>query len=101
MRKLTFLYVALAVAPLLAQFETAEVLGTIRDAQGRVISGATVTLKNQATGIEGKTTTDTGGNYDFTRAQVGTYSVSVEATASRKLSPQTSRWTWMRASASI
>ncbi len=79
MRKLTFLYVALAVAPLLAQFETAEVLGMIRDAQGRAVSGATVTLSNQATGIQSKTTTDTGGNYDFTRAQVGTYSVSAES----------------------
>ncbi len=69
----------MAVAPLWAQFETAEVLGMVRDAQGRAVSGATVTLSNQATGIQSKTTTDTGGNYDFTRAPVGTYSVSAEA----------------------
>jgi hypothetical protein len=55
----------LAVTPMLAQFETSEVLGTVRDASQKAITNATVTLTNQDTGIAAKTNTDDGGNYDF------------------------------------
>ena len=66
-------------APLLfAQFETSEVLGTVRDATGGVVSKATVTLTNQGTGIETKTTTDDTGDYDFLNVQVGLYNLRVE-----------------------
>ena len=34
-----------------AQFDTATVLGTVRDSTGAVVPGATVTLKNVGTGI--------------------------------------------------
>lgn len=39
------------VAPLLAQFDTATVLGTVRDASGSVLTGTDITLTNQGTGI--------------------------------------------------
>src|SRR5262249_38680423 len=42
------------------------------------VSKASVTLTNQDTGIEAKTTTDDGGNYDFFNVKIGRYSVSVE-----------------------
>jgi hypothetical protein len=75
-------YTALVVflfAPLgFAQFETSEVLGTVRDAAQAVVSGASVTLKNQDTGIEAKTSTDDKGNYDFFNVKVGRYTVTVE-----------------------
>ena len=48
------LCVAVMTPPALAQFDTAEVLGTIRDASGSVVSKATVTLLNQETGIQAK-----------------------------------------------
>jgi hypothetical protein len=38
------------------QFESAEVLGTVRDASGAIISGATVTLTNLETGIQSQAT---------------------------------------------
>ncbi len=38
-----------------AQFETAEVLGTVRDSSGAAVAKATVTLLNQGTGIALKT----------------------------------------------
>ncbi len=72
--------------PLLAQFDTAEVLGTVRDASSRSVPKATVMLTNQSTGIAAKTITDESGNYDFFNVKVGRYSVSVEATGFSKVS---------------
>lgn len=66
-------------SPARSQFETAEVLGTVRDGTGAVIVGAAVTLTNQATGIEAKTTTDGNGNYNFFNVRVGRYTLTVEA----------------------
>ena len=48
-----------------SQFETSEVLGTVRDTSQMVASKATVTLVNQDTGVQAKTTTDDNGNYNF------------------------------------
>jgi hypothetical protein len=67
-----------------AQFETSEVLGTVRDPSQAPISKATVTLTSQDTGIEAKTTTDDNGNYDFFNVKVGTYTVTVEGTGFSK-----------------
>jgi Carboxypeptidase regulatory-like domain len=54
-----FLVLAMGWAPeLFAQFETAEVLGTVRDASNAPVPEATVTLTNQQTGIESKMTTN-------------------------------------------
>jgi len=71
---------------LLAQFDTAEVLGTVKDPGGNAIPKANVTLLNQGTSIESKTTTDETGNYDFFNVKVGRYTVTVEATGFSKAS---------------
>ncbi|MGA3020253.1 MAG: TonB-dependent receptor, partial [Bryobacteraceae bacterium] len=63
---------------LFAQFQTAEVLGTVRDPSGAAVPKATVTLTNQDTGIKVQTSTDDNGNYDFFNVQVGRYAVAVE-----------------------
>jgi hypothetical protein len=73
-------------ASLLAQFESGEVLGTVRDATGSVVPKATVTLTNQDTGIAAKAATDDNGNYDFFNVKVGRYTVTVEATGFSKVS---------------
>ena len=44
-----------------AQFETAVVLGTVRDASQSMISGANVSLSNLDTGITAKAATDANG----------------------------------------
>jgi hypothetical protein len=62
-----------------AQFETAEVLGTITDKSGGAVTKATVTLLNQGTGSQVKAETDANGNYDFANVQVGDYTVTAEA----------------------
>ncbi len=61
-----------------AQFDTATVVGTIRDANGAVVPNASVKLKNTATGIEASSTTDNEGNYQFNNVKIGSYQVSAE-----------------------
>src|SRR5260370_32347628 len=78
--KLGLFAICLLLTPtLFAQFETSEVLGTVQDPSGAPVPSATVTLSNQDTGIEMKTTTDANGNYDFFNVKVGRYTVAVEA----------------------
>ncbi|MGB9610684.1 MAG: carboxypeptidase regulatory-like domain-containing protein, partial [Bryobacteraceae bacterium] len=69
----------LLAAPAAAQFETSEVLGTVRDPSGAVMTGVTVTLINQETGVQAKTVTDASGNYSFFNVRVGRYTVTAEA----------------------
>jgi hypothetical protein len=78
--------ILLGAAALLAQFETAEVLGTVRDASGPVLPKASVTLTNQDTSIVLKTTTDANGNYDFFDVKVGRYTIAVEAAGFSRMS---------------
>src|SRR5262245_45798045 len=61
-----------------AQFETATVLGTVRDQNRAVLRGATVTLKNIATGITSTTLTDENGDFLFTSVKIGNYRVTAE-----------------------
>lgn len=76
---LAILLLCLTAPLLLAQFDTAEVLGTVRDHTGAVVPRADVTLLNQDTGIRVKGTTDENGNYNFFNVKVGKYSITVEA----------------------
>jgi hypothetical protein len=78
-RYVASLFFFLGFAPCFAQFETAEVLGTIRDPHGAVVAKATVTLTNQETGIQAKVTSDDAGNYLFSQVKVGKYTVTAEA----------------------
>jgi hypothetical protein len=64
--------------PAMAQFDTATVLGTIVDASGAAVPGASITLKNVDTGITATIVTDSQGAYQFLNVRVGTYSVRAE-----------------------
>lgn len=78
-RTLLTLFVVLGVcAPALAQFDTASVVGTVRDNSGAVVGDATVTLTNVETGVSLTKTTDAQGNYEFFTVRVGTYVVTAE-----------------------
>ena len=72
------LTIVLAALPVQAQFETAAVLGTVRDQAGAVLAGARVTLRNTATGITATTTTDGNGDYSFPSVKIGVYRVTAE-----------------------
>jgi hypothetical protein len=69
----------MAAATARAQFDTAVVLGTVRDPNGAILSKATVTLKNIATGITATSQTDEDGNYQFFNVKIGAYQVAAEA----------------------
>jgi hypothetical protein len=69
----------LLATPTLAQFDTAEVLGTIRDHSGAIVPGAAVTLLNVNTGLEAKTSADQSGNYTFSDVRIGVYRLTAEA----------------------
>ncbi len=62
-----------------AQFDSAEVLGAVKDPSGAVVPGATVMLTNPAKGITVTRQADESGNYDFTNVQPGEYTVTVQA----------------------
>jgi hypothetical protein len=54
-------------------------VGTVTDASGAIVPGATVTLTNTGTNVSQTTQTTSGGDYVFDLLQVGTYLVKVEA----------------------
>ena len=69
----------LSTALIHAQFDTAEVLGSIKDPSGASISGATVVLTDLARGIKVSHQTDSSGNYEFANVRAGEYTLNVQA----------------------
>src|SRR5229473_7948128 len=61
-----------------AQTGTSSITGTVRDATGAVVPGATVTAKNEATGVESTQTTNDSGLFAFASLPVGRYTITVE-----------------------
>ena len=77
-RTLLALMMLAVASPAWAQFDTASVVGTVRDSSGAVISGATVTLTNTATGVSAVKTSNANGLYEFMTVRPGTYVVTGE-----------------------
>ncbi len=61
-----------------AQFETASVLGFVRDSSDAVIANCKVTLTDVATGVAKTVSSDSQGQYQFTDVQIGNYRISAE-----------------------
>src|SRR5437762_12809857 len=61
-----------------AQFDTASVVGTVKDASGATVPDAKVTLTNTETGVSIVRTTGNDGNYEFSTIRPGLYIVSAE-----------------------
>lgn len=86
-RRLTAIWVAIGLALFLSlsakvtlgQAVTGSLLGTVVDSTGAAIPNASVTLTNEGTNAENKTTTGPQGYYTFPDLSVGTYSVTVTA----------------------
>ncbi|HKY30852.1 MAG TPA: carboxypeptidase regulatory-like domain-containing protein [Pyrinomonadaceae bacterium] len=70
---MTFLF----SVPVMAQATTGTIKGTVVDPNGAVIAGASVTVKNEATGVEEVTTTSGEGNFTVPNLLPGKYTVTV------------------------
>jgi len=69
----------LSAIAVMAQATTGSLRGTVTDANGGVVSGASVTVKSQATGGSTTATTSSEGTFDAPFLQPGEYTVTVEA----------------------
>jgi len=69
----------LVLAPVYGQRDMGTILGTVRDASGAVIPGATVTISEDATGLEYSVSTNESGNFIRPLLKPGSYTVAVEA----------------------
>ena len=71
--------VTLAPVAVHAQFETASVLGYVRDGSGATIPGATVTLTDEQTKAIVTAKTNGQGAYEFTDVKIGQYLITAQA----------------------
>jgi carboxypeptidase family protein/TonB-dependent receptor-like protein len=79
-------FLGIVAAPLCAQEGTSTLRGTVVDQNGAVTPGVTVSLANQATGLNRRTvTTNSNGDYVFTSLIPGAYRVTVEAQGFKKV----------------
>ena len=65
-----------SAASLRAQVDTGSILGTVSDASGASVHGATVTLTNEGTNASLATTTGSDGTYKFTPVRIGGYKLT-------------------------
>jgi hypothetical protein len=70
--------VVTTAAPVFAQFETATVVGTVRDSSGAVVPEAKVTLTNTQTGVSAERQSDVNGNFEFFTVRIGSYVITAE-----------------------
>src|SRR4051794_6289114 len=86
MKQRCFLALLLAVAcvALYAQSDLGSITGYVKDATGSTVPNAAVTVKNEATGVERRVTTNDAGLFVVTNIPAGFYSVTVEAKGFKK-----------------
>src|SRR6185312_8531755 len=73
------LLLALSTASAFAQFDTAAVLGAVRDPSGAAVANAAITLRNVNTAVTATTRTNAAGEYEFLTVKFGDYKVTAEA----------------------
>ena len=77
-------FITAGATPALAQFDRGTISGTIKDAQGGVVPGVTVTVTSTATQQSRDTVTDGSGFYTFPNLQAGRYDLSAELQGFKK-----------------
>jgi hypothetical protein len=68
----------------LAQFDSGQIAGFVRDPSQSVIPGASITVTNEGNGQKHRTITNSSGYYVVPNLFVGSYSVEVETTGFKK-----------------
>ncbi len=71
--------VVFGALPMLAQFDTGTITGTVTDTTGAVIAHAAITVTNVGTGIQKSYVTDQNGNFVASSLPYGTYVVATHA----------------------
>jgi hypothetical protein len=79
-----FVSLFLIAGQVYGQGTTSRVTGTVGDATGAVVPGATVILTNEANNVSFTTETSSGGAYAFDLIPAGVYKVSVEKSGFKK-----------------
>src|SRR5262245_29675789 len=79
-----FACLVLAAAPAAAQFDRGQISGSVKDTQGAVVPGATVTATNRQTQLSWNTVTDGTGFYTFANLPAGRYNVTTELQGFKK-----------------
>jgi Carboxypeptidase regulatory-like domain/TonB dependent receptor-like, beta-barrel len=77
---LLVIFVLLSTAMLVGQTFRGTILGSVSDPSGAFVAGATVKVRNEATGLERTTTTSANGTYSVPELPIGKYSVTVTQT---------------------
>ncbi len=62
-----------------AQYDTASLVGTIRDSSGAAVPNVTVTITNDATGVTSAVKTNGSGDYEVPSLRAGVYTISANA----------------------
>jgi hypothetical protein len=75
-----------SATPAVAQFDRGTISGTIKDEQGGVMPGVTVTAVNQQTQRSQNTVSDGSGFYTFPNLLPGQYDIAVELQGFKKAS---------------
>src|ERR1041385_4528247 len=81
---LLFGLIALASLTAMGQVLTGNIKGVISDPNGAAVTGASITVKSQATGAETKATTDNSGSFVVTNLTPGKYTVTIETAGFKK-----------------
>jgi len=79
-RHLLVVFVLLSTAMLVGQTFRGTILGSVTDPSGAFVAGATVKVRNEATGLERTATTSANGSYSMSELPIGKYSVTVTQT---------------------
>ena len=69
--------VLISSATVVAQTFRGTILGTVTDASGAVVSGASVKVHNVNTGLDRATQTSADGSYSVAELPIGTYTVTI------------------------
>ncbi len=78
--RLLVVFVLVSAAMLAGQTFRGTILGSVTDPSGAFVAGATVKVRNLATGLERTTTTSADGSYSVPELPIGAYSVTITQT---------------------
>src|SRR5579863_7758345 len=76
----TFLALLCSAACIYGQNITGSIVGSVTDSSGSVIPGATITIRNQDTGLSTEAPVDQSGTYSVPNLQAGTYHIEARKT---------------------